>query len=84
MTAIDFVLMAVLVHLDVDLLELEKSRIRQLIEDGEIAAAGKRLRDHLSGVETFPGVLKYLTQVTELRPLLDFWEELRVIQGGLL
>jgi hypothetical protein len=35
-------------------------------------------------IETFPGVLKYLTQVTELRPLLDFWEELRVIQGGLL
>ena len=71
-------------HIDDRLLELEKSRIRQLIEDGEIAAAGKRLRDHLSGVETFPGVLKYLTQVTELRPLLDFWEELRVIQGGLL
>ena len=84
MTVTGFTLMAVLVHLDVDLLELEKSRIRQLIEDGEIAAAGKRLRDHLSGVETFPGVLKYLTQVTELRPLLDFWEELRVIQGGLL
>lgn len=71
-------------HIDDRLLELEKSSIRQLIVDGEITAAGKRLRDHLSGVDTFPGVLKYLSQVTELRPLLDFWEELRVIQGGLL
>ena len=71
-------------YIDDRLLELEKARIRQLIEAGEITAAGKRLRDHLSGFDTFPGVLKYLSQVTELRPLLDFWEELRVIQGGLL
>ncbi len=71
-------------HLDVDLLELEKTRIRKLIENGEIAAAGKRLRDHLSGVDTFPGVLKYLSQTTELRPLLDFWDVSDVIQGGLL
>ena len=71
-------------HIDVELLELEKTRIRKLIDSGEIAAVGKRLRDHLSGVDTFPGVLKYLSQTTELRPLLDFWEELRVIQGGLL
>ena len=46
--------------------------------------AGKRLRDHLSGIDTFPGVLKYLSKMPELRPLLDFWEELRIIQGGLL
>lgn len=71
-------------HIDARLLELEKSHIRKLIDNGEIAAAGKRLRDHLIGADTFPGVLKHLSQSTELRPLLDFWEELRVIQGGLL
>ena len=71
-------------HLDVDLLELEKTRIHKLIEDGEIAEAGSRLNKHLIGTDTYPGLLKYLSQVTELRPLLDFWEELRVIQGGLL
>ena len=71
-------------HLDVDLLELEKTRIHKLIEDGEIAEAGSRLNEHLIGTDTYPGLLKYLSQVTELRPLLDFWEELRVIRGGLL
>ena len=65
-------------------MELEKAGIRKLIADGEITDAGKRLRDHLSGIDTFPGVLKYLSKIPELRPLLDFWEELRIIQGGLL
>lgn len=71
-------------HIDDHLLELEKAGIRKLIADGEITDAGKRLRDHLSGIDTFPGVLKYLSKIPELRPLLDFWEELRIIQGGLL
>lgn len=71
-------------HLDVDLLELEKTRIRKLIENGEIAEAGSRLKKHLIGVDTYPGLLKYLSQAAELAPLLDFWEELRVIRGGLL
>lgn len=75
-------------HLDVELLELEKTRILKLIEDGEIAAAGSRLKKHLVGVDTYPGVLKYLSQAAELAPLLDFWKELRVIlrviRGGLL
>ena len=71
-------------HLDVELLELEKTRIRKLIEDGEISAAGSRLKEHLIGVDTYPGLLKYLSQAAELAPLLDFWEELRVIRGGLL
>lgn len=71
-------------HIDVDLLELEKTRIRKLIDSGEIAEAGSRLKEHLIGTDTYPGLLKYLSQATELSPLLDFWEELRVIQGGLL
>lgn len=71
-------------HLDVELLELEKTHICKLIEGGEIAKAGSLLKEHLVGVDTYPGVLKYLSQVAELRPLLDFWEELRVIQGGLI
>lgn len=71
-------------HIDARLLELEKTRIRKLIDSGEIAESGSRLKEHLIGTDTYPGVLKYLGQVTELRPLLDFWEELRVIQGGLL
>lgn len=71
-------------HLDVDLLELEKTRILKLIENGEIAEAGSQLKKHLIGVDTYPGLLKYLSQAAELAPLLDFWEELRVIQGGLL
>ena len=71
-------------HLDVDLLELEKTRILKLIEDGEIAEAGSRLNEHLIGTDTYPGLLKYLSQIAELTPLLDFWKELRVIRGGLL
>ena len=71
-------------HLDVDLLELEKTRILKVIEDGEIAEAGSRLNEHLIGTDTYPGLLKYLSQVAELTPLLDFWEELRIIRGGLL
>ena len=35
-------------------------------------------------LEVYPGLLKYLSQAAELAPLLDFWEELRVIRGGLL
>lgn len=71
-------------HLDVELLELEKTHIYKLIEVGEIAEAGSRLKEHLIGLDTYPGVLKYLSQAAELRPLLDFWEELRAIRGGLL
>ena len=71
-------------HLDVDLLELEKTRIRKLIDDGEIAESGSRLKEYLIGIDTYPGLLKYLSQVAELAPLLDFWEELRIIRGGLL
>lgn len=37
-----------------------------------------------SFIDTYPGLLKYLSQASELAPLLDFWEELRVIRGGLL
>ena len=69
---------------EVNLLELEKTRIRKLIEDGEIAEAGSRLNEHLIGTATYPGLLKYISQAAELSPLLDFWEELRVIRGGLL
>ncbi len=71
-------------HLDVEFLELEKTRILKLIDDGEIAEAGSRLKEHLIGLDTYPGLLKYLSQAAELAPLLDFWEELRVIRGGLL
>lgn len=71
MTVTDFVLMAALV-------------ISKLIDDGKIAEAGSRLKEHLIGVDTYPGLLKYLSQAAELAPLLDFWEELRVIRGGLL
>ena len=69
---------------EVKVLELEKTRIRKLIEDGEIAEAGSRLNEHLIGTATYPGLLKYISQAAELSPLLDFWEELRVIRGGLL
>ena len=71
-------------YLDVELLELEKTRILKLIEDGEIAEAGSRLKKHLIGLDTYPGLLKYLSRAADLAPLLEFWEELRVIRGGLL
>ena len=71
-------------YLDVELLEMEKTRILKLMEDGEIAEASSRLKMHLIGLDTYPGLLKYLSQAADLAPLLDFWEELRTIRGGLL
>ena len=75
MTLTDFCLMAVLVI---------------VITFGLIRATGvkgyfERAIFTIGGVDlTYPGLLKYLSQAAELAPLLDFWEELRVIRGGLL
>lgn len=75
MTLTDFCLMAALV-ISTTFGLIRASGVKSYFERGIFTLGGVAL--------TYPGLLKYLSQVAELAPLLDFWEELRIIRGGLL
>lgn len=75
MTVTDFTLMAVLVIV-ITFGLIRATGVKGYFERGILTLGGMAL--------TYPGLLKYLSQVAELAPLLDFWEELRIIRGGLL